>query len=378
MKSLGGKCVFSSEIDKYAIENYLINFGINSDNDITKTDLSDIPEHDVLCAGFPCQAFSKAGNQDGFSDTRGTLFFEIERILKKFKTKFIILENVRNLVSHDNGKTWRVIKNSLENLGYLLTEKPLLVSPHHLGIPQLRERVFILGIHSSLEAINLNIDITKQSKNDISIYNTGVLEENDNDKYRITEYEEKVLNIWDDFIQGIDNKVIGFPIWVSEFKKTDDISDLPKWQKEFCEKNRTLYKKNKSFLDKWLKKYDNLEDLKPTDRKFEWQCGNDCESIWDTIIQFRPSGVRVKRPTTFPALVAMVHVPIIGKLRRKLTPREAANLQSYPSDFKIHENDKQAYKQFGNSVNVDVVKFLAEQLFDLEKHNKGQAKLSII
>ena len=224
MKSLGGECVFSSEIDKYAIENYLINFGINSDNDITKTDLSDIPEHDVLCAGFPCQAFSKAGNQDGFSDTRGTLFFEIERILKKFKTKFIILENLRNLVSHDNGKTWRVIKNSLENLGYLLTEKPLLVSPHHLGVPQLRERVFILGIHSSLEAINLNIDITKQSKNDISIYNTGVLEENDNDKYRITEYEEKVLNIWDDFIQGIDNKVIGFPIWVSEFKKTDDIS----------------------------------------------------------------------------------------------------------------------------------------------------------
>jgi len=377
MKSLGGECVFSSEIDKYAVENYLINFGINSDNDITKTDLSDIPEHDVLCAGFPCQAFSKAGNQDGFSDTRGTLFFEIERILKKFKTKFIILENVRNLVSHDNGKTWRVIKNSLENLGYLLTEKPLLVSPHHLGIPQLRERVFILGIHSSLEAINLNIDITKQSKNDISIYNTGVLEENDNDKYRITEYEEKVLNIWDDFIQGIDNKVIGFPIWVSEFKKTDDISDLPKWQKEFCEKNRTLYKKNKSFLDKWLNKYDNLEDLKPTDRKFEWQCGNDCESIWDTIIQFRPSGVRVKRPTTFPALVAMVHVPIIGKLRRKLTPREAANLQSYPSDFKIHENDKQAYKQFGNSVNVDVVKFLAEQLFNLEKHNKGQTKLLI-
>ena len=374
MKSLGGECVFSSEIDKYAIENYLINFGINSDNDITKTDLSDIPEHDVLCAGFPCQAFSKAGNQDGFSDTRGTLFFEIERILRKFKTKFIILENVRNLVSHDSGKTWRVIKNSLENLGYLLTEKPLIVSPHHLGVPQLRERVFILGIHSSLEAININIDINKQSKNDLSIYKSGVLEVNNNNKYKITKYEDKVLNIWDDFIQGIDNKVIGFPIWVSEFKKTNDISQLPKWQKEFCEKNRTLYKKNKSFLDKWLKKYNNLEDLKPTDRKFEWQCGNDCESIWDTIIQFRPSGVRVKRPTTFPALVAMVHVPIIGKLRRKLTPREAANLQSYPSDFKIHENDKQAYKQFGNSVNVDVVKFLAEQLFDLEKHNKVQAK----
>tara|TARA_A100001037_G_C15134801_1_gene630525 strand:+ start:1622 stop:2833 length:1212 start_codon:yes stop_codon:yes gene_type:complete len=375
MESLGGECVFSSEIDKYAIENYYENFGIDSDNDITKTDLSKIPDHDVLCAGFPCQAFSKAGNQNGFSDTRGTLFFDIERIIKKFKTKFIILENVRNLVSHDKGKTWKVIKNSLENLGYLMTETPLLVSPHHLGIPQLRERVFILGIHSSLEAINLNIDINKKGKNDFSIYETGVLEDTNDDKYKISEYEEKALNIWDEFIQGVDDKVIGFPIWTSEFKKTTDISDLPKWQKEFCEKNRNFYERNKSFIDKWLKKYNDLEDLKPTDRKFEWQCGNDCDSIWDTIIQFRPSGIRVKRPTTFPALVAMVHVPIIGKLKRKMTPREAANLQSYPKDFKIHKNDKQAYKQFGNSVNVEVVRFLSKQLFELDRHNKGQARL---
>ena len=119
-----------------------------------------------------------------------------------------------------------------------MTETPLLVSPHHLGIPQLRERVFILGIHSSLEAINLNIDINKKGKNDFSIYETGVLEDTNDDKYKISEYEEKALNIWDEFIQGVDDKVIGFPIWTSEFKKTTDISSLPKWQKEFCEKKK--------------------------------------------------------------------------------------------------------------------------------------------
>ena len=118
MESLGGECVFASEIDKYAIETYAENFNINSNNDIIKTKAEDIPKHDVLCAGFPCQPFSNAGNKKGFVDTRGTLFFEIERILKYHKTPYIILENVRNLASHDNGNTWNVIKNSLKELGY--------------------------------------------------------------------------------------------------------------------------------------------------------------------------------------------------------------------------------------------------------------------
>lgn len=151
MVNLGGKCVFASEIDKEAIKTYQYNYGIDSAHDITKTKEEDIPKHDVLCAGFPCQAFSKAGQQLGFTDkTKGTLFFEIIRILKYHKTPYIILENVRNLTSHDNGKTWIIIKNALNEIGYIISEDPFIISPHQLGIPQLRERVIILGVHKDV------------------------------------------------------------------------------------------------------------------------------------------------------------------------------------------------------------------------------------
>ena len=148
MEQLGGTCVFASDIDKYAIETYKDNYGIDSDHNIRDVKEEDIPKHDVLCAGFPCQAFSKAGKQKGFKDeTKGTLFFEIERILAYHKTKYIILENVRNLVSHDHGNTWKTIYSHLKKLGYRLTPQPLIISPHQLGVPQLRERVVILGIY---------------------------------------------------------------------------------------------------------------------------------------------------------------------------------------------------------------------------------------
>jgi DNA (cytosine-5)-methyltransferase 1 len=125
MEKLGGECVFASEIDAAAIKTYYDNFQIDSNHDITKTNADDIPSFDVLCAGFPCQAFSKAGHQKGFSDTRGTLFFDIERILKfhlnKYKKpKMIVLENVRNLVSHDDGNTWLTIKNILKKQELIL------------------------------------------------------------------------------------------------------------------------------------------------------------------------------------------------------------------------------------------------------------------
>ena len=108
-------------------------------------------------------------------------------------------------------------------------------------------------------------------------------------------------------------------------------------------------------------------DFTPTERKFEWQCGEHCTSVWDGFIQFRPSGVRVKRPNVFPALVAMVQIPIIGKVKRRLTPREAARLQSFPDSFIVNKNDHQAYKQFGNAVNVKVIEYMAKQLFNLAK-----------
>lgn len=371
MHQLNGKCLLSSEIDSYAIDTYLDNYGINSANDITKIKDDEFPKHDVLCAGFPCQAFSKAGKQLGFADqTKGTLFFQIVRILKNqnVRPNYIILENVRNLLSHDNGNTWKVIQDTLDEVGYNFKE--IVMSPHQLGVPQLRERVYILGIRKELYDGKLEFNVPHVNKASLDIYKAGIIDENPDPKYKIDKHEEKVLNCWDEFYNGIKETVIGFPIWFSEFRATYDTKDLPAWKAEFCQKNRKLYLNNKEFIDSWIEKWDNLNDFTPTERKFEWQAGESIKSLWEGFIQFRPSGIRVKRPDSFPALVAIVQIPIIGKYKRRLTPREAARLQSFPDEFMPNTNDHQAYKQFGNAVNVNCVKFLAEQLFQYGKQEK--------
>lgn len=387
MSNLGGECVFASEIDSFAIESYKENYGIDSSHNIVDTKAEDIPQHDVLCAGFPCQPFSKAGDQMGFEDkTKGTLFFEICRILKYHKTPYIILENVRNLASHDNGKTWNVIRDSLKELGYVITEEPVIISPHQLGIPQLRERVVILGIHKSVGVKEIKVELPNEQKSNINFLNSGIVEEGPVDKkYSISKHEKDVLNCWDEFIKGIkyvpvgstdkNTKIksykkkpfkgtLGFPIWSFEFKESYSLDSIKyNWKKDFILKNRYLYEFNKSFIDKWFEKWNNLKDFTPTEQKMEWQCGTSCKSIWEGLIQFRPSGVRVKTATVFPALVAMVQIPIIGSVKRRLTPREAARLQSFPDTFICNKNDHQAYKQFGNAVNVKVIQYMAEQLF---------------
>ena len=368
MHQLNGKCLLSSEIDASAIDTYLDNYGIDSNKDIRKIKDEDFPRHDVLCAGFPCQTFSKAGKQMGFADqTKGTLFFQIVRILKneKIRPDYIVLENVRNLLSHDNKNTWKVIKDTLDEVGYNCKE--VLMSPHQLGVPQLRERVYILGVRKDLYDGELEFTVPRVKKESLDIYKAGIIDENPDPKYRISAHEEKVLNCWDEFYKGIKETVIGFPIWFSEFRATYDTGDLPGWKAEFCHKNRRLYQNNKAFIDSWIEKWDSLNDFTPTERKFEWQAGESIQSLWDGFIQYRPSGIRVKRPDSFPALVAIVQIPIIGKYKRRLTPREAARLQSFPDEFMPNVNDHQAYKQFGNAVNVNCVKFLAEQLFQYGK-----------
>lgn len=363
MSNLGGECVFASEIDPYAIETYRQNFGIDPECDIRQVHEADIPAHDVLCAGFPCQAFSKAGKQEGFDDTRGTLFFDIKRILKYHRPKYIVLENVRNLASHDGGRTWRVIAENLRDLGYIITEKPLIVSPHQVGVPQLRERVYIMGVHSAqTQTQSLHFEVPHPHRNQTD--GRQILNGSADPRYRITEYEEFVLNAWDEFIKGVNRKKLGFPIWATEFGKDYDTSLFPTWKANFIQKNRELYFQNRKHIDKWLRKYNGLSDFVPTHTKFEWQAAENIGSVWEGIIQFRPSGIRVKRPTEFPALVAMVHIPIIGWEKRRLTPREVANLQSFPNHYIINPNQQQAYKQFGNSVNVRVVEYLSRQLFE--------------
>ena len=148
-ESFGAKCVFSSEWDKYAQEVYKMNFNDTPNGDITEVQEKDIPEHDFLCGGFPCQAFSISGNRKGFEDTRGTLFFDIVRIVKHHKPKVLFLENVKNLIKHDAGNTLNVIKRRLDDVGYNVFYSVLNAS--YFGVPQKRERIYILGFRKDLK-----------------------------------------------------------------------------------------------------------------------------------------------------------------------------------------------------------------------------------
>ena len=358
LKDLGGECVLAAEIDTYAIETYKKNYDIDSNNNLRDLTKKEMPDYDILCAGFPCQTFSKAGSQQGFEEIRGTIFFDIVRILTETKPKFILLENVRNLVSHNNGNTWNTIRKTLTEIGYLVPENPFIVSPLNFGIPQSRERVFIPCIRKDIAKVE-KIELEVPIKQDTTIF--SILEPKVEEKYTISDYEKYVIKVWEEFKQGITTKTLGFPVWYDSFKlDKESIKDLPQWKQDFIIKNIELYETNKSFITSWEKKFNNLQDLQPTHRKFEWQMGTEYTSIYQGIIQFRPSGIRVKKPDFFPALVAMVHIPIIGEYLRRLTPRECARLQSFPDTFQLSTNDKQAYKQLGNSLNVTVAKYVFE------------------
>lgn len=152
LESYGAKCVFSSDIDNHVSKVYEKNFGVNPLSDITKVNENEIPKHDILCAGFPCQAFSISGKQKGFEDTRGTLFREVVRIAKFHQPELLILENVKNLEKHDNGNTFKVIKENIENIGYNMYWKVLNASNY--GVPQARERIYMICIRKDLDNNN--------------------------------------------------------------------------------------------------------------------------------------------------------------------------------------------------------------------------------
>lgn len=370
MSSLGGKCVFASDIDQYCREAYMVNYNLMPHGDITTIDVNDIPPHDVLCAGFPCQAFSKAGKRLGFADqTKGTLFFDICRILKHHRPKYALLENVRNLATHDNGNTWKVIYTTLRELGYNLLENPIIFSPHLIGIPQHRERVYIMCVREDIGDIEPFLFMSSFSSQ-CSI--ESILEDDDKipdlHKYRLPDDMIKLIDLWNEFIQNIKvPRLPGFPVW-SEFLRPinpDETSDdIPAWKKTFIMRNNELYNSNKEFINSWLKKANENPLFFGAKAKLEWQAGQITHpDIWKQIFQFRPSGIRVKVNTYYPALVAIVQTSIIGPRKRYLTPRECARLQSFPESFIPHPNTAQAYKQFGNSVNVEVLKRFARYMF---------------
>lgn len=175
--------VFSSEIDKFAIKTYTANYGEAPSGDITKIDAKDVPNHDILVGGFPCQAFSQAGLKKGFEDTRGTLFFEIARILKEKQPKAFLLENVKNLTLHDNGKTFEVIKGTLRELGYEIY--PMLFKAKDFGVPQNRERIYIVGFNKEKVPNYKAFKAPVPPKNNICV--GDILEKKVDSKYTISD-----------------------------------------------------------------------------------------------------------------------------------------------------------------------------------------------
>src|SRR3990167_1578836 len=185
----GCKCVFSSEWDKQAQVTYKENFKELPKGDITKIYESDIPKHNILCAGFPCQAFSISGRQRGFKDTRGTLFFDIARIAKYHKPKVLFLENVKNLTKHYNGNTLKIILRTLEEIGYDVYYNVLTAS--HYGVPQARERIYIIGFRRDLGITNFAFPKPNYKK----IYVRDILEQKDNMQEYIINRTD--LKFWD-------------------------------------------------------------------------------------------------------------------------------------------------------------------------------------
>lgn len=386
MADLGGTCVYACDIDADCRKTYEINYGIKPDGDITKVDAEKIPEHDVLCGGFPCQAFSKAGKRLGFADeTKGTLFFDICRILKYHMPKYALLENVRNLASHDGGNTWRVIHDTLDELGYNVIDEPVIFSPHYIGVPQHRERVFIMCVRKdigTLPPFYFNIDKVPACNIDDILLADSEIE--DLQSYQLRPDQIEWIDNWNEFIQNIKcDKLPGFPIWadclcpLEENPFFAEMENLPKWQQNFIIKNNELWENNKEFLSSWLPKAKQNKNFFGAKAKLEWQVGNiNNPNIWDHIMQIRPSGLRVKPGTYFPALVAITQTSIVGKRKRFLTPRECARLQSFPDTFRYDNKKAQAYKQFGNSINVGLVSFFARYMFG-DKELQKQYSLEV-
>lgn len=440
MDNLGGECVLACEMDENCRRVYAATFPdldpkhfIANIRTMTRRDIEDenslladhqidklIPNHDLLCAGFPCQPFSKSGQQKGFGDqTRGTLFFDILQIIRAKKPKFLFLENVRNLAGPRHTDTWEMIIGSLREEGYVVSDEPLVLSPHLLphemgGAPQVRERVFILAIKadrstkSGAESVISRIyDIGKQIRNK-ELFNpdlwriTDFLDSdsaiNNVERYFISDDEEMYLQAWDYLVRQIQSDTLpGFPIWAFAFTAEPELNDdMADWETDFRIKNSRFYNENRGFIDDWMQRQWGRKGLKmsqfPVSRqKFEWQArkqhpGRKARRLSDLVVQFRPSGIRVKPPTYLPALVAITQTSVIGPdLRdggdryRKLTPVEASRLQRIPDNVYSHGivDDAAAYKQLGNAVNAGLIEAIGSMLLGISTRVKGKRKEQI-
>ena len=407
LHKLGHECVFASELDPILRETYKTNWGknINIQGDIrkiVKDHLYTIPKHDILCAGFPCQPFSKAGKQLGRNDDRGTLFDEIVKILEAKMPKYFILENVRFIAKHNNEETWQAMKADLERLGYSVDQRDY--SPHDFGIPQHRQRIFIVGAlgKDALEYFNFEeIDAHKKNRVDLK----KIIEVNPENAKKLPKANQDCIKLWQELIDALPKevKIPGFPIWgmefgadypyeeiyphvltekqLSEYKgnfgislkgmtKEEQLANLPSyarvedkfpdWKQRYIRQNREFYEDNKKNINEVVNKIAELPSQ--SWQKLEWNVGDGERKINKYILQFRASGIRIKRPNFFPSLVCTnTQIPIIGWENRYITRKEGLKLQSL-TGLKLPENDNAAFKALGNAVNSYIVELIAKQL----------------
>ncbi len=393
LKNLGHKCVMASDINEDCIKNYELNHKIKPLGDLTKIDIKTIPKFDILCAGFPCQPFSKAGIQKGFEDSRGNIFFDICKIIKYHNPKYLILENVRNLASHDSGNTWKVIRENIDKLDYYTYENPVILNTLYFGVPQSRERVVIMCKRKDLGSLTELPSISKNNIKETTLEDILDNDKNINKKYYISGKLKETEKIWSNFLDICSKNNISvpkYPIWTdwwdsdgnntSVTKYNKKLSDeeneikIKKAQKDFYEKykkwidkNREFYQEYYSLLNPWLIESRKNKLWIGAVRKMEWQTGTNNLSMNKTLWSPRGSGVRIKNINYSPTLVAMASmIPIYGPKSRYLTPRECAKLQSFPEEYIIHEEDKISYSQFGNAVNVKMIERCARFLINNE------------